>query len=32
LELAVFDVLALRLRERTGQTGAQLRARHTNVE
>ena len=32
LELAFFDLLALRLRERTGQTGEQIRARHTNVE
>jgi 6-phospho-3-hexuloisomerase len=32
LELAFFDLLALRLRERTGQTFDELRARHTNLE
>jgi 6-phospho-3-hexuloisomerase len=32
LELAFFDLLALRLQERTGQTREQVRARHTNVE
>jgi 6-phospho-3-hexuloisomerase len=32
LELAVFDLLILRLQERTGQTREQIRARHTNVE
>jgi 6-phospho-3-hexuloisomerase len=32
LELAFFDLLALRLRDRTGQSGEQIRARHTNVE
>jgi hypothetical protein len=32
LALAFFALLALRLRERTGQRGAQIRARHTNVE
>lgn len=32
LELAFFDLLALRLQERTGQSIEQVRARHTNVE
>ena len=32
LELAFFDLLALRLRDRTGQTLDDVRARHTNVE
>lgn len=32
LELAFFDLLALRLRERTGQTLDQVRERHTNIE
>jgi 6-phospho-3-hexuloisomerase len=32
LELAFFDLLALRLRERTGQTLEEIRARHTNLE
>ena len=32
LELAFFDLLALRLGERTGQTIEQIRARHTNLE
>ena len=32
LELAFFDLLALRLRERTGQSVDEIRARHTNVE
>ena len=32
LELAFFDLLALRLQERTGQTFEQIRARHTNLE
>ena len=32
LELAFFDLLALRLRVRTGQTFEQIRARHTNLE
>ena len=32
LELAFFDLLALRLGERTGQTVEQIRARHTNLE
>jgi 6-phospho-3-hexuloisomerase len=32
LELAFFDLLALRLRERTGQTSEEIRARHTNLE
>lgn len=32
LQLACFDLLALRLLERTGQTLEQVRARHTNVE
>lgn len=32
LELTFFDLLALRLRERTGQSLDQIRARHTNVE
>jgi 6-phospho-3-hexuloisomerase len=32
LELAFFDLLALRLRERTGQTFDAIRARHTNLE
>ncbi|MBA2596352.1 MAG: 6-phospho-3-hexuloisomerase [Chloroflexota bacterium] len=32
LELAFFDLLAIRLRDRTGQTLDQIRERHTNVE
>jgi 6-phospho-3-hexuloisomerase len=32
LALAFFDLLALRLRERTGQSFEQIRARHTNLE
>lgn len=32
LQLAFFDLLALRLRERTGQTLETIRARHTNIE
>jgi 6-phospho-3-hexuloisomerase len=32
LELVFFDLLALRLAERTGQTVEQIRARHTNLE
>lgn len=32
LELAFFDLLALRLGERTDQTVEQIRARHTNLE
>jgi 6-phospho-3-hexuloisomerase len=32
LELAFFDLLALRLGERTNQTVEQIRARHTNLE
>jgi 6-phospho-3-hexuloisomerase len=32
LELAFFDLLAMRLRERTGQSLEDLRARHTNLE
>jgi 6-phospho-3-hexuloisomerase len=32
LELAFFDLLALRLRERTGQSFEEVRARHTNLE
>jgi D-arabinose 5-phosphate isomerase GutQ len=32
LALAFCDLLALRLRERTGQTLEQIRARHTNLE
>ena len=32
LALAFCDLLALRLRERTGQTLEEIRARHTNLE
>ena len=32
LELVFFDLLAIRLRERTGETLDQIRERHTNVE
>jgi 6-phospho-3-hexuloisomerase len=32
LELTFFDIVALRLRERTGQSFDDIRARHTNVE
>jgi 6-phospho-3-hexuloisomerase len=32
LALAFFDLLALRLRERTGQSFEEIRARHTNLE
>ncbi|MFN8594462.1 MAG: SIS domain-containing protein [Thermomicrobiales bacterium] len=32
LQLAFFDLLALRLRERTGQTLDEIRERHTNIE
>ncbi len=32
LELAFFDLLAIHLRERSGQTLDQIRERHTNVE
>jgi 6-phospho-3-hexuloisomerase len=32
LELVFFDLVALDLRERTGQSAEQIRARHTNLE
>lgn len=32
LELVFFDIVAIRLRERTGQSLDQIRARHTNLE
>lgn len=32
LELLFFDIAAIRLRERSGQTLEQIRARHTNLE
>jgi len=32
LELVFFDAVAIRLRERTGQTLNEIRARHTNLE
>ena len=31
-ELLLFDLVALAVRDRTGQTAAQVRARHTNLE
>lgn len=31
-QLVLFDVLSIRLRERTGQTADEMRARHTNLE
>ncbi|MBA3415602.1 MAG: hypothetical protein H0U10_10300 [Chloroflexia bacterium] len=32
LELVFFDAVAIRLRERTGQSLDEIRARHTNLE
>jgi 6-phospho-3-hexuloisomerase len=32
LELVFFDLVALDVRERTGQSAEQIRARHTNLE
>lgn len=32
VELLFFDLVSIRLRERTGQTAEQMRARHTNLE
>jgi 6-phospho-3-hexuloisomerase len=32
VQLVVFDVVSITLRERTGQSSAQMRARHTNLE
>ncbi len=32
VELLFFDLVSIRLRERTGQTPEQMRARHTNLE